>query len=125
MIEIIDWKKAIEGCQYDEKVGIRIAKLTTYGDQFSTFITMIDPGKHVTPHYHKHGDEHYHIISGIGKLELKNIINGNKKTYNISPGQSFAIPQNTLHQLINTGQETLVLMFSCEMAHLETDRHFI
>lgn len=123
MIEIKRWDEELKNANYDDNVGIRIAKLLSNND-FNTFITVIDPKKYVTPHYHKHGDEHYHIISGSGTLKLKSMLNSNEKTFLLNEGESFSIPENTMHQLINTGTKPLTLMFSCPDAHLEVDRYF-
>jgi mannose-6-phosphate isomerase-like protein (cupin superfamily) len=123
MIELIKWSDALNNCKYDASVGIKIAKLSG-NESFSTYVTVIDSGKYVNPHYHKHGDEHYHIISGTGTLKLKNMLNNQEKTIAISERESFTIPENTSHQLINSGHVPLVLMFSCPTSHLESDRYF-
>jgi mannose-6-phosphate isomerase-like protein (cupin superfamily) len=123
MVEIINWNTAISSCKYDESVGIRIAKISGNED-FCTFITIIDPNKNVNPHYHKYGDEHYHIIQGNGEIKLKNIITGNEQQYTVSEKESFVIHENIQHQLKNIGDIPLILMFSCPMSHVESDRHF-
>jgi mannose-6-phosphate isomerase-like protein (cupin superfamily) len=124
MINIITWNDAINSCDYDESVGIKIAKLAT-SDTLSTFITEINPHKSVNAHYHKYGNEHYHIISGNGEIQLENVLNGEKCSHKVSAGQSFVVPENVLHKLINTNPTTpLVLMFSCPPSHLDTDRYF-
>jgi mannose-6-phosphate isomerase-like protein (cupin superfamily) len=122
MTEIIDWANALSDCKYDENVGIRIAKLT--GDEkFSTFITIIDAGKHVNPHYHKHGIEHYHIIEGNGEITLKKANSDDiESIMSVNAGQSFVVYENIIHKLTNTGNNRMVLMFSCPATHLETDR---
>jgi mannose-6-phosphate isomerase-like protein (cupin superfamily) len=122
-VQILDWNAEVGRCTYDEKVGIRIAKLTGNAD-FCTYITFIDGGKHVNPHYHKIGDEHYHIISGEGVVKLRNIQTQEEQTLPVKGGESFLVPPNTEHQLINKGKAPLVLMFSCPEAHLSTDRFF-
>lgn len=124
MIGIAKWSDVIDNCKYDELVGIKMAKLA--GDKnFSTFITAIDPKKSVNPHYHKHGEEHYHIIKGTGEIRLKNITTGDAVSYHVSALESFVVPENFLHQLTNTGTEPLLLMFSCPTSHLDTDRFFL
>lgn len=124
MINIIKWNDAINNCNYDKCAGIKIANLTG-SDLFSTFITEIDISKSVNSHYHKKGDEHYHIISGTGEIQLKNILTGEEYFHEVSAGQSFIVPENVLHKLINTSNTPLVLMFSCPLSHLESDRHFL
>lgn len=123
-MNIIKWKDAINSCKYDESVGIRIAKLAG-NDQCSTFITEIDPQKRVKPHFHKSGDEHYHIISGRGEMRLKNILTGEEKIYSVSEYETFVVPENYLHELVNNGEGSLMLMFSCPISHLNDDRYFL
>ncbi len=124
MVDITKWKDLIDKCAYDSSVGIKIAKLAGT-EKFSTFITEIDVDKSVNPHYHKNGDEHYHIISGNGEIYLKDVITGEEKSYPVSAQESFIVPENVLHKLTNTGNTTLILMFSCPLSHLESDRYFL
>lgn len=123
IVNKINWQKAMNNCEYDEKVGIRIAKIAG-NKEFSTYITAIDYTRSVTPHYHKIGDEHYHILEGEGKVILRNMINNEECTFSAYGGESFVVPANTLHQLINTGENKLILMFSCPENHLNSDRFF-
>lgn len=124
MIDIKVWDDLVNSCVFDKDVGIRIAKLTR-DDKFSTFITVIEPKKCVNPHYHKHGDEHYHIISGLGEIKLKDMATSQESSYKVKGNSSFVVKENIMHQLINTGNEPLVLMFSCPASHLDIDRCFL
>lgn len=124
MINITKWRYIIDDCAYDPSVGIKIAQLA--GDEnFSTFISEIGINKSVNPHYHKHGDEHYHIISGSGKIDLKNVVTGEESSSAVSAQESFVVPENVLHKLTNTGNTPLILMFSCPLSHLNADRYFL
>jgi mannose-6-phosphate isomerase-like protein (cupin superfamily) len=122
-VEIIDWKSRLNCCKYDANVGIRIARLAGDGG-FATYLTVIDPGQSVTPHYHASGDEHYHILSGAGEVSLYDRVANTAQTAPVSEQQSFVVNANTVHCLKNTGAEPLVLMFSCPESHLQQDRHF-
>ena len=124
MIKITKWEEALNKCSYDSSVGIRIAKLAGNSD-FSTFITEISTGKGVNAHYHKFGDEHYHIIKGKGEIFLKSVITGDEKCYPVCANESFTVPENVLHKLTNTGNSSLILMFSCPASHIEYDRYFL
>lgn len=124
MTNIIDWKSALDQCRYDIAVGIKIAKLS--GDaNFSTYLTSIDPGKSVNPHYHKHGEEHYHIIEGAGEIVLTDVISKVSTTISLRANNSLVVSANTLHQLRNTANVPLVLMFSCPESHLDKDRYLL
>ena len=123
-MDFIDWQHALEHCKYDETAGIKIAKLA--GDsQFSTYLTSIDKGKSVNPHYHKQGDEHYHIICGRGEITLTDIKSKTQTTTAVNQHSSFVVPANTLHTLKNIGDELLILMFSCPEDHLKEDRFLL
>lgn len=124
MINIIEWSNILKNCDYDKKVGIKIAKIAG-NNLFSTFITEIDQNKFVNPHYHNNGEEHYHIISGEGEMIFKNILTNKKQSLIIKAQESFVVPDKTLHQLINIGNSPLILMFSCPLSHLTDDRHFL
>ena len=122
-MKIHSWESMLNKANHDSKVGIKIAKLNEYNG-ISTFLTTLDVGKSVTPHFHKEGVEHYHIIQGHGTLHLKNMLDGTTYSLSIKAHQSFTIEENILHQLTNNGQSQLVLMFSCPETHLDIDRYF-
>ena len=121
-MKVVDWLQALELGSFDETVGIRITKLC--GDeQFSTFLTSIDPGKYVNPHYHRLGNQHYHIIAGTGEIWLVDVNSGTSTTTTVCKNNSFMVDANKIHSLKNTGPVPLVLMFSCPESHLTHDRH--
>ncbi len=117
----IDWEEALDAAHYDVTAGIAIAKLLTQ-DGISTFITRIDAGKRVNPHYHRHGAEHYHIIEGAGEITLHDIKEGTYETRTVNAYVSFAVLPFVEHTLRNTGTTPLLLMFSCPDNHLTDDR---
>jgi len=120
-MDVVNWTFGLQGSKYDNAVGIKIVKLT--GDEkFSTYLTMIDPDKAVAAHYHKNGNEHYHIIKGRGQMTLTDMENGSTTTMPVGEQSSFVVPENTLHTLKNIGEQPLVLMFSCPESHLDRDR---
>jgi mannose-6-phosphate isomerase-like protein (cupin superfamily) len=123
MINKVTWRKALQNSSYDEKVGIKIARLLT-DTALSTFISEIDPGKGVTAHYHMEGNEHYHILQGEGMVEIKNMATQEQSQFQVTSGESFIVPENVLHKLTNTGTIPLILMFSCPERHLDSDRYF-
>ncbi|KMN36379.1 hypothetical protein VI26_06840 [Chromobacterium sp. LK1] len=123
-MNVIDWKSELDQGIYDGSVGIKIVKLA--GDAgFSTYLTEIAPGVAINGHYHCHGDEHYHIVSGSGEMRLVDVATGAARKHAVAEQCSFVVPANTQHQLSNTGAAPLVLMFSCPASHLADDRHFL
>jgi mannose-6-phosphate isomerase-like protein (cupin superfamily) len=123
LTKIINWKNELESATFDEAVGIKVAKLIE--GETSTFITVIDPRKKVNPHYHSEGNEHYHIISGRGIIKLQELNTNNIEEYEVYGGDSFVIEPNVIHELSNTSNDDLVLMFSCNNKHLTTDRNVL
>lgn len=127
-IKIVDWENEISHGKTDAAVGIKIAALLESNKQ-GTYITIIPPNESVTPHYHQHGDETYHIISGEGVIRLQPIDTANKDfglvCKKVKSKNSFLIPPNVIHQLINTGKEPLTLIFSCPLSHLKDDRSVV
>lgn len=125
---IVDWAQALSSANVDQSVGIQIATLVET-DGKGTYITVIPPGASVNPHYHANGDEEYHIISGKGVIRLLSVeakLKGGEWTcQNVTSRNSFIIPPNVIHQLMNDGDEPLTLIFSCPISHLKEDRYII
>lgn len=124
-VEIVNWKQALETAKADPVVKIRIAPLTK-NESFSMHVTEIAPGKKVGAHYHQEGVEVYEILKGKGTLHTaipkQENIPGNTKSQAVEAGDFFEINSGIIHQLENTGDEPLILVFGCPAAHLSTDR---
>ena len=107
---------------YDPAVGIRIA--TVLEDATcSYYATEIAPGKSVMPHYHCQGSEVYIIFSGTGVIKTWQPHDAaDVAMVQVEHGDVFNIPSGTVHQLVNTGTQPLVLLFACAPEHLGADR---
>jgi oxalate decarboxylase/phosphoglucose isomerase-like protein (cupin superfamily) len=127
-ISIVDWAEELSCASFDKKVGIQIATLLESKGK-GTYITVIPPGSSVNPHYHTNGDEEYHIISGNGVVRLLPVEAKNKDFQlickQVKSQNSFIIPPNVIHQLINNGDGPLTLIFSCPLSHLKEDRFVV
>jgi len=127
-IKIIDWSEELSHVSKDSFVGIKIATLIE-SEGKGTFVTIIPPGNSIVPHYHKNGNEEYHIISGEGVIRLLPVDMNNKNfklvCKQVKENNSFLIPPNVIHQLINNGKKPLTLIFSCPVSHLQDDRYII
>lgn len=124
-MQLIEWKVALSQAAYDAAAGIAIVRLTG-DDGFATYLAEVEPGKSVRPHYHRSGDEHYHIVGGNGEIRLASADEGGPgRVTQVAAGMSFIVPANTVHELINTGDTALLLMFSCAASHLADDRHLL
>lgn len=106
----------------DPEVGIPIAPLLE-GDGHAYYATEIASGKSVTPHYHCQGDEVYIIFSGSGAIKTWQPDRAEDVAeMQVTQGDIFNVPGGTVHQLVNTGTQPLVLLFACPPAHLAADR---
>ncbi|HEY4143537.1 cupin domain-containing protein [Pinirhizobacter sp.] len=107
---------------HDPAVGIRIATVLEDATR-SYYATEIAPGKSVTPHYHRQGDELYIIFSGKGVIRTWQPDSAaDVAKVQVEHGDVFNIPPGTVHQLVNTGTQPLVLLFACPPQHLSEDR---
>jgi quercetin dioxygenase-like cupin family protein len=124
-IPIKNWHSALNEAVLDDKAGIRIAKLVG-NDDFSMYVTEILPKATVNAHYHSHGIEIYHILSGQGVIYTGAPINDNQTNWNesaiVKDGDFFVIEPGMVHQLKNPFEESLILIFGCPISHLSTDR---
>jgi mannose-6-phosphate isomerase-like protein (cupin superfamily) len=124
-ISIHNWKEALIDAKADLAVGIKIATIAeTANGNF--YVTEIPAGSSVNPHYHCHGDEFYFILSGQGVIKSAPASEGggsfNFVAMPVKSGDTFIVSERMIHQLKNTGEEPLVLIFSCPVAHVTDDR---
>lgn len=107
---------------HDPAVGIRIATMLE-DSTCSYYATEIAPGKSVTPHYHRQGNEVYIIFSGMGVIRTWQPNSAaDVAEAQVQHGDVFNIPPGTVHQLVNSGTRPLVLLFACAPEHLGADR---
>ena len=66
-------------------------------------------------HFHRISEEIYLFTSGMGRMRL-----GDKEA-EVRSGDAVVIPPGTPHQLVNTGQEPLVLLCCCAPAYSHDD----
>lgn len=117
--------KMVKKGEKDKAVGISLAHLAGT-DNFSLYCTEIEPGKHLAAHYHEHGMEFYQIISGEGNINVGEPEGGTGIKWNspatVKKGDFFMIEEKKVHQLKNSGNEKLVVVFGCAKSHITTDR---
>jgi mannose-6-phosphate isomerase-like protein (cupin superfamily) len=68
---------------------------------------MLPPGKTSRKHYHPAAEESYHILSGTARLEVDG------QSVELVPGDSIAILPNQVHQIFNTGHDSLIFLAIC------------
>lgn len=72
--------------------------------QTVTVRIVVDPGGQVAPHTHP-GVEMGYVLAGQGAVTVKG-----EATRPLKVGDSFAMPQGTVHSVNNTGAKPLVLL---------------
>lgn len=127
-MEIKNIYRELERVTPDEKAGIMVDKLTG-DDAISVFVAEIAEGKRVNPHYHGKGVEIYQILEGRGLMKTGRPEGSGKVAWEsefpVERGDCFSIPENTVHQMVNTGAGRLCALFICSPTHLSTDRVFV
>jgi|SRR5699024_468712 len=73
-------------------------------EHFTLGHVVIEPGGLVPKHKHFQ-EEVYYIIEGKGEIELDNNI------HNIEAGDAIYIESNVSHELVNIGDENMIMMF--------------
>jgi mannose-6-phosphate isomerase-like protein (cupin superfamily) len=66
-------------------------------------------------HKHHEAEEIYFILKGVGLMQL------GEESFNVGPGDTICIQPETLHNLLNTGQEPLLLLCCCSPAYSHAD----
>jgi len=82
----------------DLKIGLE----KVFQNETMSFNLGIVP-REVPDHYHRVSDEMYYIHSGSGRMRL-----GDSYT-EVAPGDIISIPRNTVHGLVKTGGESMVI----------------
>ena len=72
-------------------------------------------GASTTPHYHPLTEEIYYLLEGTGEMRI-----GDERR-EVGPGDAIAIPPGAIHQITNTGQQTLKFLCCCAPAYEHTD----
>jgi mannose-6-phosphate isomerase-like protein (cupin superfamily) len=126
--EIVNMAEALRRAQLDSKVGIAIARLAG-NDDFALYAAELAPGKAVTAHYHNKGLEIYQIVEGKGIMHTGLAIDRNQVQWNkalaVKAGDCFNVPEREVHQLQNTGDKRLLVVFGCPNSHLNQDRFIV
>lgn len=72
-------------------------------------------GAATTPHYHSRTEEIYYILRGTARMQI------GAETAEVGPGDAIAIPPGATHQIVNTGDETLVFLCCCAPGYEHAD----
>lgn len=108
----------------DPKVNIAIAHLGG-APESRLHAAMLRPGEKVGAHFHTHGAEIYFILEGNGTIYTGVVTDEGivaNEPVAVYAGDSFCIEPGQVHQLRNSGEEDLFLLFACPDSHLSDDR---
>lgn len=123
------WKNALAAATLDETAGIRHAAIS--GDP-ALRLHVAEILDRVNCHVHLEGNENYQIIQGEAVLHYGGgeFFNGifkfsEKNELKVSSCDCFVIPPGCAHQLVRSGSEKLIILFSCPDSHLSHDRYLL
>ncbi|MEX2356923.1 MAG: cupin domain-containing protein, partial [Pirellulaceae bacterium] len=75
----------------------------------------LPPGTATMPHFHPLTEEIYYITHGTARMQIDHEVR------EVSVGDAIAIPPGAVHQITNTGQETLRLLCCCAPGYEHED----
>ena len=104
---------------FTTKDGSEIRELLSHRNscirQQSLAEARLPPGGSTTPHHHPRTEEIYYILVGTGRMQI------GENCREVGPGDAIAIPPGQIHQITNTGAETLKFLCCCAPAYEHTD----
>lgn len=122
---VTNFNQALRSAKLDEGAGIAHAALAGSAD-FRLHITKLLPGAKVKAHRHGEGDELYIIQAGTATLYSGRSVEDEGEEWfepvAVEAGATFTVSPGMLHQLHNTGDTPLILIFGCPDSHLDNDR---
>jgi mannose-6-phosphate isomerase-like protein (cupin superfamily) len=75
----------------------------------------LNPGAITAAHFHRLTEEIYYIVQGTGTMT----IDGQRR--DVGPGDAIAIPPGAVHQILNSGNESLAFLCCCAPAYEHDD----
>jgi mannose-6-phosphate isomerase-like protein (cupin superfamily) len=104
--------KGIKAPQPHERILKMLISPDTVGSKFlSVGLSIIPPNSTSNPHVHQNEEEVFYVLSGRGKVMLEN------SWLEIEKGTTIYVKPGTLHQLVNTGDETLKVLWTESPPH--------
>ena len=72
-------------------------------------------GAATTPHYHRVTEEIYYILEGTAQMQIGDELR------EVRPGDAIAIPPGDVHQIRNSGRQTLKFLCCCAPGYQHED----
>ena len=125
---ITNFIEHVKTAQTDPAVGIRIVRVTG-DDHMGLYVAELGAHCSVTAHYHKNSSEIYQIAHGEGTIHTGLLSCNDSVTWNrsveLKSGDCFTVKEGEVHQLENTGSESMIACFVCPAAHIGHDRFIV
>ena len=125
---VTNFIEQLKTAQTDPAVGIRIVRVTG-DDHMGLYVAELEAHRPVTAHYHRHGSEIYQIVRGEGTIHTGYPSVDDSVIWNesvdLKSGDCFTVPEGQVHQLVNTGSESMIACFVCPSAHIGHDRFIV
>jgi Mannose-6-phosphate isomerase len=124
-IPVANLFRCLETAVTDPLVGIRITRVTG-DDEMGMYIAELEPKRRVTAHFHPHGSEIYCILRGNARIHTGRP--GTRETVtwddpaDLDEGDSFTVPEGTVHSLENTGPMPVLFLALAPSSHIGNDR---
>ena len=64
----------------------------------------VNPKASTKPHRHLYRHEHWYIVQGQAQVNI------DQNSFQLEAGQSIEVPKNTMHNIINLGEEMLTVI---------------
>ena len=115
----MDVKNLNEIAAFTTKDGSEIRELLAHRNSCIRNQTLAEArlpaGTSTIPHRHLKTEEIYYILEGHGRMRVA------EERREIGPGDAVAIPPEALHQVTNTGNETLTFLCCCAPGYEHDD----
>ena len=115
----------INKAKIDDAVGIKLDIIADVED-YHMGIVEVAPGKKNRAHYHTKYSELYHVLKGEGTIVLEELNKPEtRKEVKVGNDDVVKTPPYTVHQIINTGDRPLIMIFVCNKDSTVLDRHVV
>jgi len=112
----------------DKEVGIKVTPMAG-DDSLSLLVAEVAARKVLKPHYHKNSIEIYFIEQGEGIMKLGDVKDDGDvqwtKVLDVKKGDCITVNAGQVHTLENQGPENVIIIVSCPITNITTDRYVI
>ena len=95
-----------------DTTGIGLGRLSLAEETFK-------PGQYIPLHWHADLEEVYHVKAGHGRMQVAD------EATTVCAGDTILVPVNTVHSLVNDGDDVLVLLCAVSPPWRAADHHLV